>query len=91
MGDRSQTPGGETGGYVTSELSGGKTGNVQDLRGGETGSYRDLTDNDSSSQGKGIIGGLKDAVGGITGARFYYLHSPRRLTNLGWPGYPCCC
>ena len=67
MGDRSAL-GGETGGYVASELSGGKTGSINDLRGGETGGFSDLTDKDSGSQNKGIIGGIKDAVGGITGA-----------------------
>ncbi len=68
MGDRGQTPGGETGGYVTSELSGGKTGSINDLRGGETGSFKDLTDNkDGGSQDKGIIGGIKDAVSGLSG------------------------
>ena len=70
MGDRSKTPGGETGGYVTSELSGGNTGSIQDLRGGETGSFRDLTDSDSNSEGKGIIGGVKEAFSGITGPRY---------------------
>ncbi len=68
MGDRGQTPGGETGGYVTSELSGGKTGGINDLRSGETGSFKDLTDSkDGGSQDKGIIGGIKDAIGGLSG------------------------
>ena len=68
MGDRSQTPGGETGGYVTGELSGGKTGSINDLRGGDTGNVGDLTDKEGGWQNKGIIGGIKDAIGGISGA-----------------------
>ena len=75
MGDRAQTPGGETGGYVTSELSGGKTGGISDLRGGETGSFKDLTDSkDSGSQDKGLIGGIKDAIDGLTGTISRMLH-----------------